>query len=193
MSDADMGNVHRSVRPTPRAQQAVGVGQVARRLGYAANSTAQVLYSIANIQNLLTETQSMKQLVQKLYVIALVLSDLTATLVESGEHEVWTEEHDENLLHSLKEFEDIVPAVVRAIREADKTSTHCQDRPQEETTMEFFSWPMNARLGMLWTSALNLLSGQVWWLDMKHWLGKNTLMRMRFQRLCVSSERLMVL
>ncbi|KZM21513.1 hypothetical protein ST47_g7374 [Ascochyta rabiei] len=113
MSDADMGNVHRSVRPTPRAQQAVGVGQVARRLGYAANSTAQVLYSIANIQNLLTETQSMKQLVQKLYVIALVLSDLTATLVESGEHEVWTEEHDENLLHSLKEFEDIVPAVVR--------------------------------------------------------------------------------
>ncbi|XPS71965.1 hypothetical protein M3J07_004126 [Ascochyta lentis] len=117
-----MSRVHRSVRPLPRAQQVVDVGQVARRLSHTADSTAQVLYTIVNMQTPLPETQAMRQLVQKMYALAAALSSLGKELIESGEQDVWTEEHNESLLHSMNKCDDIFRGIIRAVRETDETS-----------------------------------------------------------------------
>ncbi|KAF1344365.1 hypothetical protein EJ07DRAFT_160647 [Lizonia empirigonia] len=97
------------------------VSQVARRLSCTASGTAQVLYTVAHIDSHLAEAQIMKDVAQKSYALAAALSSLQEVLDASGEQGVWTtKEHGENLLHSMRECDDIFQVIGIQVRKADQ-------------------------------------------------------------------------
>ncbi|KAF2622576.1 hypothetical protein BU25DRAFT_206284 [Macroventuria anomochaeta] len=120
MADDDVSRTNPSSQGS-QGQRQVDVGQFARRLGCMASSTAQALYAIVHMKFPLFEAQSLAKLAQKIYALAAVLSSLREDLIQSGEQDVWTKEHGESLLRSLRECEGVFQNIILAVRKADET------------------------------------------------------------------------
>ena len=121
MSDANASNVKSS---QPKAYKHVNVGQFAKRLSLLASNTAQSLYTVVHLHSSSKDSQVIENLAHKSDALAAALSSLADDLIQDAGNfkaqDVWSREHNKDLLHSLVECEAIFKDADGAVDWADK-------------------------------------------------------------------------
>ena len=125
MANEDLDEAVQSGQGPPDSQQTDDVAHSAKRLHRRANAIAQALLAVIYMRDDTTASQLTRGVVRRIYALAAILSnlleDLMAESITMQRHQkMWTNEHHQSLLRSMKECEDIFGKVAHNVRLADE-------------------------------------------------------------------------
>lgn len=126
MPNEDPGQATQSGRASPVAHQTDDVAHAAKRLYGRANRVAQTLLAVTYMRDDTPESQSTRDVVQKTYALAAILSNLLEDLMAESimrrrdGQDMWTDTHHQSLLRCMDRCEDAFGKIPHQVRLADE-------------------------------------------------------------------------